>query len=171
MARIVDLGVTRYDWIPGVAGIADETAPTVTELNAGTNISSQVVTTTTLDAAASDTISERSITDVSNAVVPTVGNYEGQLVLFRDYEAGVPTVDDPLAVIGGEVGAVGWLVKRVGKASSEDYAASDLVDVYLVMIDNPQTSGGQGDGYLKATFPLLQQGRFKKAATVAAAGA
>jgi len=172
MARIVDLGVTQYLWIPGVDGIANELSPTVTELTAVAvkNISSQVVTTTSIDAAGSDTVNERSVTDVSNAIVPTVGNYEGTLVMFRDYTAGVASANDPLTIIGDEVGAVGWIARRVGKPASTAPTAADLYDLFLVMIDNPQTSGGTGEGYLKATFPLLQQGRFKKAAVVAAGG-
>lgn len=168
MARIVDLGVTQYLWIEGVDGIVNELAPTVAELTAGVNISPQVVTTTTLDAAASDTVNERSVTDVSNAVVPTVGNYEGQLVMFRDFTAGAPTATDPLTVIGKAQGAVGWIARRVGKPASTAATAADLYDLFLVMIDNPQTSGGTGEGYLKATFPLLQQGRFAKAVAVVA---
>ncbi|MEV7962412.1 hypothetical protein [Oerskovia paurometabola] len=170
MARIVDLGVTQYLWIPGVAGIANENSVKVSELTAATvkNISTQVVTTTRIDAEASDTVNERSVTDVSNAVVPTVGNFGGTLVLFRDYEAGVPTATDPLTVIGDSVGVVGWIAKRVGKPAATAPSATDKYDVYLVMIDNPQTTGGEGDGYLKGTFPLLQQGRFKKNATVVA---
>lgn len=171
MARTVDLGVTQYLWIPGVDGIADENDVKVAELTAVgvVNISAQVVTTTSLDAEASDTVNERSVTDVSNAVVPTVGNYGGSLVLFRDYLAGVATENDPLAVIGDSVGVVGWIAKRVGKPAATAPSATDKYDVYLVMIDNPQTTGGQGDGYLKGTFPLLQQGRFKKNAAITAA--
>lgn len=168
MARLVDLGVTQWLWIPGVSGIADETAPTVAELTAGENISTQVVTTTDLAMQASDTVDERAVTDVTNVVVPTIGNYGGNLVMFRDYTTGEPTANDPLTVIGDAVGAVGWLAKRVGLPNSTPAAAGQKYSVWLVMIDNPQLSGGQGDGFLKATFPLLQQGRLKQEATVAA---
>ncbi|PZR55223.1 hypothetical protein DNL40_02310 [Xylanimonas oleitrophica] len=171
MPRIVDLGVTQYLWIPGENGIANELMPDLSELTATgvKNISSQVVTTTTLDVEASDTVNERSVTDVANVVTPTVGNYAGSLVLFRDYENGEPTANDPLAVIGSSVGVIGWIAKRVGKPAAQAAAEGDEYDVYLVMIDNPQTTGGQGEGFLKATFPLLQQGRFKKGAKVTAA--
>lgn len=162
MARTVDLGVTQWLWIPGEDGIENELAATVAELTATgvVNISSQVVTTTDVQVQASDTVNERSVTDVANVVVPTVGNYGGNLVLFRDYTAGVPTANDPVTVIGDSVGVVGWLAKRVGKPASAAPSATDRYSLWLVMIDNPQLTGGQGDGYLKATFPLLQQGRF-----------
>lgn len=170
MARLVDLGVVTYLWIPGVAGITSETAPSIATLNGASakNISSQVVTTTDLGVQASDTVNERSVTDVTNAVVPTVGNYGGNLVLFRDFASGVPAATDPLTVIGKAVGTTGWIVKRLGKAASAPFAVGDLVSCYLVMIDNPTLTGGQGDGYLKATYPVLQQGRFSvEAACVA----
>lgn len=162
MARTVDLGVTQWLWIPGVDGIANELAATVAELTATgvKNISSQVVTTTDVANQASDTVNERSVTDVANVVVPTVGNYGGNLVMFRDYTAGVPTENDPVEIIGDSVGVVGWLAKRVGKPAATAPSATDRYSFWLVMIDTPQLSGGQGDGYLKATFPLLQQGRF-----------
>lgn len=162
MARIVDLGVTQWLWIPGEDGIADENAPTEDELTAAgvKNISTQVVTTSDVQVQASDTVNERAVTDVANVTTPTVGNYGGNLVMFRDYTAGVATANDPLSVIGDQVGEVGWLVRRLGLPASTAPAAAQKVSAFLVMIDNPQLSGGQGDGYLKATFPLLQQGRF-----------
>ncbi|RHA38740.1 phage tail tube protein [Cellulomonas rhizosphaerae] len=162
MPRTADLGVTKWVWIPGVAGIADPNAPTVAEVTAvaAKDISSYVVTTTDIQVQASDTVNERAVTDVTNAVIPTVGNYGGTLDTFRDFTTGAPSANDPLTVIGATVGVVGWLVKRVGKASALPLIATDKVSCFLVMIDNPQTTGGQGDGFLKAKFPILQQGRF-----------
>lgn len=163
MARTADLGLTKWLWVPGVAGIADPNAPLLSELQANgvKDLSPYVLTTSDVQVQASDTINnERAVTDVANVVVPTVGNYGGNLITFRDLTAGVATANDPLTVIGDHVGVVGWLVKRVGLPSATAIAAAQKVSSYLVMIDNPQLSGGQGDGYLKATFPLLQQGRF-----------
>ncbi|QAY69987.1 hypothetical protein [Xylanimonas protaetiae] len=160
MARIVDLGVTQYTWVPGVAGLTTPSAPLLTDLAAvgAKNISQYVVTTTDVNPDPSDTVNERAITDVSNAVVPTVGNYHGSLVLFRDFAAGIPTVDDPMAMF--DKGAYGWLVRRLGKAATVALAASDIVDVFLFLVDNVTKTGGQGDGYLKANITLLQQGQF-----------
>ncbi len=167
MPRMVDLNVTTYWWIPATTGtLADVT---LTALTPAANISSNVVSTTTVGPAASDTISERSITDTANVVVPTIGNYEGSLVLFRDYTTtGEPGTSDPLTVIAGASGELGWLVRRVGKPASEAAAAGDVVEAYLFLTDNPQIGGGSGDGYLKATIPLLQQGVFKTDLTLAA---
>lgn len=165
MPRIVDLGVTKYAWVSTIANVA---APTTSELTAGKDISAYVVTTTAVGPTASDTVNERAITDTSNAVVPTIGNYEGNLVLFRDYTAGVPTSGTDVMETFSAAGIVGYLVRRTGKPASTAFAASDKVEVYKFMTDTPQPSGGTGDGYLKLTVPLLQQGSFSVAATVAA---
>lgn len=158
MPRLVDLNVTTYWWITATTRtLADVTA---TALTSAANISQYVVSTTTVGPTASDTVSERGITDTSNAVIPTIGNYEGSLVLFRDFTSGAPSANDPLTKIADAAGEVGWLVRRVGKTSSDAATLGDEVEAYLFMTDNPQVSGGAGDGYLKATIPLLQQGVF-----------
>lgn len=164
MPRIVDLNVTKYVWVPGDTGIADVNAPSAAAITGGTDISQYVVSTTSVGPTASDTVNERSITDTANVVVPTIGNYEGTLVLFRDFASGVATEDDLLETF--QAGTVGWLVRRVGKASTAAVASADVVEVYKFLTDNPQVSGGTGEGYLKLTVPLLQQGQFNVAATV-----
>jgi hypothetical protein len=164
MPRMVDLGVTKYSWVTTIANIA---APTVTELTAGKDISQYVVTTTAVGPTASDTVNERAVTDTSNAVVPTIGNYEGNLVLFRDYTAGVPTAGTDVMETFSAAAVLGYLVKRVGKPAATAWTAADKVQVYKFLTDTPQPSGGQGDGYLKLTVPLLQQGSFNIAAVVA----
>jgi len=163
---MVDLNVTTYWWVPSTDGAISEV--TTTALTAANNISKYVVSTTSVGPAASDTINERGITDTANVVVPTIGNYEGTLVLFRDYVDGKPSADDPLTKIAAKSGELGWVVRRVGKASTEAAANTDVVEAYLFLTDNPQVSGGTGDGYLKATIPLLQQGVFSTAHTLAA---
>src|SRR5665647_3020347 len=168
MPRMVDLAVTAYWWIPGDAGIADIAAPSAAVLTPGANISELVVASTKIGPTASDKVSEKSITDTSNAEVPIIANYEGNLVMFRDLTAGVPTANDPLTTIASESGVVGWIVRREGFASTVAATAAQKVDVFKFMTDNPQTTGGQGDGYLKAVIPLLQQGSFKVAVALAA---
>ena len=169
MARIVDLNVTRYDWVPLVGGLTTPSGPKVTELTAVTvkALSQYVVTTTNVNPTGSDTVNERAITDNANVVVPTIGNYEGSLVLFRDYSAGTPTANDPLAIFTGS-GIVGWIVRRIGLPASTAYAVGQKVDVFLFMSDNPQASGGAAEGYLKLTVPLLQQGQMYLDATTVA---
>lgn len=160
MARIVDLNVTGYWWVPGATGLTTPDGPKITELSAGTvkALSPYVVTTTDINPTDSDTVSEKGITDTTNAVVLTIGNFDGTLVLFRDYTSGAPTANDPLTIFTG-AREVGWIVRRLGKPASTPLAVGDKVDVFLVMADNPKQTGGQNDGYLKLTVPLKQQGQ------------
>ncbi len=159
MPRIVDLNVTRYDWIPGATGLTTPSGPKVTELVIGTAkaLSTMTVTTTAINPTSSDTVSEKSITDTTNAVVPTINNFDGKLVLFRDYTAGAATATDPLTIFTGS-GVVGWIVRRFGLPASTAWAVGQKVDVFYVMTDTPIQTGGAGDGYLKLEVPLLQQG-------------
>ena len=160
MARLIDLNVTTYWWV-AATDITDTAAISAAKLTSANNISAYVVSTTTVGPTASDTVSERSIADVSNVVVPTVGNYEGNLVLFRDYTTGSPTANDVLTTIAGAAGVSGWVVKRVGLSSTTASAAAQKIAfVGKYTTDTPQTSGGAGDGYIKATIPLLQAGTF-----------
>jgi len=161
MPRTADLGLTTYWWVPGVAGIANPDAPSAAVLTTLLNISAYVVTSTSVNPTSSDTISEKGIGDTANSSVPTIGNYEGTLVLFRDMASGVPSANDPLTTIGSVSGVVGWVVRRVGFATTAAAAATQKVDLFLFMTDTPQKSGGAGDGYLKATIPLLAQGSFR----------
>jgi hypothetical protein len=169
MPRIVDLGVVRYDFVPLAIGLTTPLAPKVTELVVGTvkNLSTYVVTTTKVAAAKSDTVSEKGITDVANVLVPTIGNYEGELVLFRDFTAGTPATTDLFATFAA-AGVVGWIVRRIGLPAATAYAVGQQVDVFLFMTDNPMQSGGAVDGYLKITVPLLQQGTFYQGVTLVA---
>jgi|SRR5665647_1452890 len=156
MPRMVDLAATTYTWVAG------ETEPvTAAAVTAGANISQYTVASTKIGPTSSDTVNEKSIADTSNAVVPIIGNYEGNLVLFRDLTAGAPTANDPMTTIAAVSGVVGWIVKRVGFASTVPMAAAQKVDRFKFMTDTPQKSGGEGDGYLKVVIPLLQQGVYR----------
>jgi hypothetical protein len=164
---MIDLNVTTYWWVPA-ANITDPSSVSAATLTAARNISAYVHASTRVAPTASDTVSERGITDTANSVVPTIGNYEGSLTLFRDYTSGAPTANDPLTTIGAEAGIVGWIVKREGVASSTAAATGQIVQVYKFATDNPQTTGGNGEGYLKVTIPLHPQGSFDVNSTLVA---
>ena len=167
MPRMIDLNATTYWWVAASA-ITNAAAVSAATLTSTANISAYVVASTKVGPANSDTISEKSITDVANCVVPVVGNYEGTLVAFRDFTAGVPSATDVLTTVAGVAGVAGWIVRRTGFASTVAAAAAQVVEVYKFMTDNPQPSAGSGEGYIKATIPLLPQGVFNTASTLAA---
>jgi hypothetical protein len=168
LPRMVDNGVTKLYWVAGEDGIADASAPTVAELDAGVDITCITVSTYEVHADASDTTDERAVCETANVVAPTIKNYTGELVLFRQIDATtfVPETDDPINVF--EFGEIGWFVRRLGAAYDTAWAANDQVETYKFMSDVPQIQGGTGEGYLKATVPLLQQGTFDIKAIVAA---
>jgi len=168
MARTIDLNVTTYWWIAGDAGIANPDAVSAAVLTAGKNISAYVHTSTKIGPESSDTVKDKGITDTANVDTPIIGNYGGTLVMFRDMTAGVPSANDPLTAIGNAAGVVGWIVRREGFASSAAAAATQKVDVFKFATDAPVKSGGTGDGMLKVTIPLLQQGVMRVETTLVA---
>lgn len=162
MPRQVDIGITRLTWIPGDTGIADPDAPTTTELGAvgALDLSCLMTTTYEVRADGSDTTNERAVCEESNVVVPTVRNYMGNFVLFRKFLAGEPEADDVIEHFT-DSGVLGWFVRRNGFAYDAAFEDGQIVEVYKFLSDVPQLQGGTGEGYLKATVPMLQQGTFR----------
>ena len=169
MPRRVDLGVTKIHWVQGDTGITNVLAPTTTQLNAGTSIDITCLLLATYEVRAdgSDTTNERAVCETANVVAATVQNYMGNLPLFRQFDdtTNAPEADDALNMF--TFGQVGWFVRRIGKPYSTAWAAGDVVDVYKFAVDTPQVQGGTGEGYIKATIPLLQQGVFSVKSIVA----
>lgn len=166
MARLVDQGVTRLTWVPGEDGIADVSAPTVSELAAGTDLTCVMVTTYEVRADGADTTNERAVCETANVVTPTIRNYMGRFDLFRQWDSSTMawTGEDVLEIL--VYGDLGHFVRRLGFSRDTAYAESQQVEVYKFMVDTPQVQGGTGDGYLKANVPLFRQGSFDVKAIV-----
>jgi hypothetical protein len=164
---MVDQGVTKLTWIPGVNAIIDHNAPTAAELNHVNAVDLSCIMVQTYEARAdgSDTTNERAVCETAESVTPTIQKYMGNFVLFRDMEAGVPGPDD-LTELFPQNGAVGWFVRRTGKPYDALYVDGDKVETFLFINDVPQLSGGTGEGNLKGTVPMLPQGKFATAAVV-----
>ena len=163
MPKKVDLGVTHLAWVPGDDGIADHRAPTTEELNAEgvRDLTCMMVTSYEVRMDGSDTTSERAVCQVNNVTTPTIGNYMGNWVLFRDWDETDPmnpdwSNDDVLEWL--EYLDTGWFVRRAGHAYDVPWADGQKVETYKFITDNAQTNSGTGDGFLKATVPLLPQG-------------
>lgn len=168
MPRMVDQGKTKLYWVPGDTTITNSAAPTTSQLNTtGVDVTCLMVSTYEVMADASDTTNERAVCETANTVTPTIQNYKGNLVLFRSFDAAtfLPDASDTLNLF--QFGALGWFVRRIGKAYSVAWATGDVVEVYKFMCDTPQPDGGKGDGFIKATVPLLPQGNFNVKAIVA----
>lgn len=164
MARMVDLAVTTYWW---VTTIADPAAPTVAELTAGKNISQYLTTATTFGADDSDTVSEKAITETAQIDVPTIQKYAASLEFFRDFTSGAPSANDLSNTFQG-ANEQGYLVRRIGFAATAAPVAAQKVEVGKFIADVPKYRGGEGNGFVKGSVKLLQQGFYKANAAVAA---
>lgn len=163
---------TTIWWVPE-NGLADPAAPTAAELTAAENISCAIVTGFTLNPTDSDTDDTRSICDEGNVANPTWDNYEANLTFFRTAsetpEVGsVDEVMDTAFALFKQKGALGYLVRRIGKKNTVAPAAGDIVSVFKVLSDNPQDIAGGDEGPIQFTVPFLQQGEMHLNVAVAA---
>lgn len=162
--KMVSPNNTRVDWIP-LAGLTTPGAPKATELNAGTRISAALETGYTLKMTDSKTDSSKTVEDEGNVETPTLKNYEGKLTFFQD-EVGSGTQDAPenatafTAVVAlFKVAYVdGWLVKRVGYASSVPYAALQKVHVFKFKNDTYRQLEGEPGTPTRVEVEFLKQG-------------
>lgn len=168
MPRLVDQGVTRLTWVPGVSGITTITAPTLAQLATGRDLTCLMVSTYEVRMDGSDTTSERAVCEEANVDAPTMKNYMGRFELFREWDDALLAweTDDVLQWL--DYKDVGYFVRRLGFSKDTAYAAGQQVEVYKFMADEAQTQGGTGQGYLKATVPMLKQGSATTRAVVAA---
>lgn len=170
MARLIDLAVTKVAWVPSSVGIANVQAPGVSsELTvAGVkDLGPYLTTNYKVGMEDSDTVSEKSITETAEIVVPTIQKYSGMLELFRDFTTGAPSASDFTTFFLG-ASESGFIVRRTGKASSVAFGVGDVLEVYKFIADPPKFSPGSGSGYVKGTVKLLPQGVFALAAVAVA---
>jgi len=163
MARMVDLAVTTYWW---VETIANPLAPTATEITAGENISQYLTTATTFGADDSDTVSEKAITETAQIDVPTIQKYAASLEFFRDFTANAPSATDLSNIFQGG-NEQGYLVRRIGYPSSTAVASTQSVEIGKFIADVPKYRGGEGNGFVKGSVKMLQQGFYKANVDVA----
>lgn len=175
MPKKVDIGITRLAWVRGDTGIADYRAPELAELNAEgvRDLTCMMVTSYEVRMDGSDTTNERAVCQTNNVTTPTIGNYMGNLVLFRDWDETDPgnpdwSADDVLEWL--DYLDAGWFVRRFGLPFDADWALGQKVETYKFIADNAQTNGGIGDGFLKATVPLLPQGTATTRAVIGGEG-
>lgn len=159
MARLIDLAVTKVAWVPAIANV--QAPATATELlAAGTkDLGPYLTTNYKITMEDSDTVTEKSITETAHIDVPTIQKYSGMLELFRDFTAGVPSGTDFTTYFAG-ANETGFIVRRVGKASSVAFAVGDVLEVYKFIADSPKFVAGTGSGYVKGSVKLLPQGVF-----------
>lgn len=158
MAPYVYEGKTRIQW---VTTISSKTAPTVAELNAGTNITSYVTKDGLTTPATQNMVDNATIAETFDAQV--VGSWGGALELMMRREYPTDTAWDLLSY-----GDSGYIVVRRGIAVSTAYAAGQKVEVYPAQAHQPvmEPSAANEQQRFKVAFAVTSEPSMK--ATVAA---
>ena len=148
-------------WVIPENGIVDPTAPTVTEINAGENISCAIVRGYTLNPTASDTDDSASICDTGNVANRLYDNYEGELTMFRDGDSADATSVYNIAYeLFKEPDQRVWVARRLGKRNTVAAAAGDEVELFLFSNDRIRSVDGGDAGPIQFTVPFLAQGTY-----------
>lgn len=147
-------------WIPD-AGVADPTAITTAEVNAGSNISCAIVAGYTLNPTDPNVDNTKSICDNANVDNPTQDQYNGNLTFFRDKDV---TNNDSVYNKAFQLfrygGAVGYLVRRVGKLNSDPAADGDDIQPFSFESDLPSSiDGGENPPPVQFTVPFIPNGK------------
>lgn len=162
MARYPFEEFTRVHWVPGEAGIANIAAPTVAEINAGTDITCFLTKDGLNPGGSTNKVDSAGLCSrVDSQTVGSVG-YDFSLKLFRDNAVGGDDAWD-LAVWGSE----GYLVVRRGVPYATAFAAGQKVEVYDAQMGEPVPAGSAANANQNFTLGLAIQAVNLKA-TVAA---
>ena len=172
MARTLADGKTKFTIV--TTAPVNPAAPTATELNAGIDLSCDILTSdfnwTNAD---SDTVGndQKALCEKGNP--PTYGssNYNLGVTLFRQFDraTGAPTEDELGWTAIKEKGSEVWgYARETGKDSTEEWAADD--EIYLggrVMSDAAQRI--DGTGFIRRRVPLGAQSMHENITVAAAA--
>ena len=149
---------------------ADVKAPTVTELEAGIDLSCSIMKSDyQLGATGDQTISEAALCEPGQGSDMGPTEYAGQVTPFRMLDAdGKADLDDDVAYQTLKVkGTELWLVEREGPAFDAAWAADQEVSVYHVATGTPQKPSDRFGGYIKRTVPLGVRSAYEDVAVVA----
>lgn len=159
-------------WLP-VSGVADYTAPTATELNAGLDLSRAIAWDGfEIGAQDSSDIDDAAITDEGNAVEAGFDQFGATIPLFYPGNMTDPSSDYVLAYEAFKTQNVnGWLYVRIlGGLHTADFADGQWVSGYRVVSDYTMHDT-EGEDSVKFIVEFLPQGLMKQNAMVASADA
>lgn len=137
----------------------DPLAPTTTELAAGLDASCNILSSDfTLSPTDSDKIAEKALCQEGNSNALGPSNFTAGLTVFRYIDTGVAEdpEDDVFQALKAKGARVWIAMRQTDKKSTVAWAATDEVDVYEVITDNPQMPSDQA-GYIKRRVPLEVQ--------------
>ena len=140
----------------------------LSKLTAGIDASCKILKSDyRLSPTASDTVTDTELCAEGNAVTYGASNYEGSIspFIYLD-DTGKSDIDEDVVYQAlREKGTRVWLVEREGPRYDKAWAATDVVDVYEAITDNPQKPGDRA-GYIKRIIPLGIQNAYLGAAVV-----
>lgn len=154
---------TTIWWVPR-SGVSDYTKIKAAEINAGSNISCAIVSGYTLNSTDPNTDDTKTICDAGNVDNPTTEQYEGSLTFLRDADLDDigtnNSVYNKAYSLFKEPDADGFLVRRIGKESSQPAAATDDVEVFGFTSDYPQSvDGAENAPPIQFTVPFIPTGQ------------
>lgn len=137
-------------------------APTVTELNAGIDVSCNVLASDfTWSATDSDKVAEKALCTQNNANAIGAGNYQAGITLFRYFDETTKnadlTEDAGYQAVKTKGTTVYGYARETAKLSTEPWAADDEIFLGLEnLTDTPQRPSDAG-GYIKRRVPMEPQ--------------
>lgn len=139
----------------------DPEAPTTTELDAGVDISPDVLASAySFSAADSDRMSERALDEDQNVNVIGASNYVADITLFQYFDgtSGILDATESASYVALKTkGTLVYLYERQsGQKSSDASASGDELFGMAVLTDNPQKPADMG-GYIKRRIPMEPQ--------------
>lgn len=157
MGKMMNIRMITVWWVTDAAYNPD--SPSAAKLTNAANISCAIETGFKLGAVGSEKDTSSTICDNANAEAYTFYNYEGNLTFFREGDLSNTTSDFYKAFNFFKAGTAalqtGFLVKRIGYASTVAAAVGQLVSSYKFIPDNP---ADQDDG----TAPIRFSVKFNK---------
>lgn len=142
MPKMLSDGNHKLTWVAS-GGIADVSAPTVAELNAGLDISCLVTANDyALGSTGDNEINDPALCSEANSTAPGRTNYQAGMNFFRF----TTEPEDEAWATFTDKGIEGFLVERVGTRYTIGFAAADEVAVYGVITGTPQKMAPAADG-------------------------
>ncbi len=151
-----------------VTSIADPSAPTAAEINAGLNLSSAIAWNNyQLGANGSDDVEDRAITDSGNSVSRGFPDFGATLDFFREgNQTDTTSIYYQAFQTFKAQGIAGYLVVRYGQALPTAVAAApQIVSVYKTLTDKV-SDDTEGDDSVKFEVNFLPQGTLYEHALV-----
>lgn len=149
----------------------DPKAPTVTELEAGVDLSCSIMKSDyALGATGDQTISEAALCEPGAGSDMGATDYSASVTVFRMLDdAGKSDLEEDVAFQALRVkGTKGWLVEREGPRYDAPWAAGQEVEVYAVTTGSVQKPSDRSSGYIKRTIPMGVQNAWVDAAVASA---